>query len=231
MLYSLDPESSALLLRIPESGMGYQVVGYQQQLLVVIHAVIAFDLNDFELKGFFARNQRYFIGNPYAAHFGRLAKLEFETAPTLVFSDFFQPDLGAEATKFDIEGWSLRSSQHVATIPKSRATSPPAHAYYRFSAFSIDKRREPDTGNYLPGTYATTYNDIHHVPSGFAAVGRYALPNPAAARFIHPIVTFDQPTHTGTATPNFGQAGGGVEVHFANGATNRPDRSFTIDDA
>jgi hypothetical protein len=33
----------------------------------------------------------------------------------------------------------------------------------------------------------------------------------------------------GTATPNFGQAGGGVEVLFGNGAKNGPGLSFMID--
>jgi len=69
---------------------------------------------------------------------------------------------------------------------------------------------------------------MHFVPSRFAAVGRYALPNPASASYIFHIVTFDRPTLIGTATPNFGQAGGGVEVFFSTGATNRPGTSFQI---
>ncbi len=81
----------------------------------------------------------------------------------------------------------------------------------------------------MPGTYATTYSDFHLVPSGFAAVGRYALPNPASARFLFQITTYDRPTFMGTATPNFGQAGGGVEVFFQSQATNAPGASFMID--
>ena len=43
------------------------------------------------------------------------------------------------------------------------------------------------------------------LPSGFAPSGRYALPNPAAAR-------------GGTVRPAHHQSGGGVEIKFVNGA-------------
>jgi hypothetical protein len=54
------------------------------------------------------------------------------------------------------------------------------------------------------------------------------MPNPASAPFVFSILTFDRPTLMGAATPNFGQAGGGVEVLFNAGATNRPGVSFMI---
>ena len=81
-----------------------------------------------------------------------------------------------------------------------------------------DRRIRPD-GSVLPGTYATTENDARMAPSGLAAVGRYALPNPVPAvhRFLlvppQPVQIF-----CGTVAPNFGQAGGGVEVRFDRGA-------------
>ena len=63
------------------------------------------------------------------------------------------------------------------------------------------------------GTYVTTDTDTSQVPSGLAAVGRYALPNPTPA--IYKFVLCP-PSGTsiscGTVSPNFGQAGGGVEV-------------------
>ena len=68
------------------------------------------------------------------------------------------------------------------------------------------------------GTYATTYNDIRMVPSGFAAVGRYALPNPLSSKYAYVILTDTVPQIVGTTVPNFGQAGGGVDVLFKNGA-------------
>ena len=49
---------------------------------------------------------------------------------------------------------------------------------------------------------------MHFVPSGFAAAGRYNLPNPASSKYISPIVTYKKPNLMGTAAPNYGQAGG-----------------------
>lgn len=94
-------------------------------------------------------------------------------------------------------------------------------AYFRFSADRSDRRVDPKTGDFAAGTYATTYNDLRMVPSGFSAVGRYALPNPLSAKYVYPIVTSatnKKPIHIGTVVPNFGQAGGGVEVCFPKGA-------------
>lgn len=100
--------------------------------------------------------------------------------------------------------------------------------YFRFSAFPNDKRVKPD-GSWTPGTYATTYNDVRMVPSGYAAVGRYALPNPRSAMYVFPLLTDASPVRIGTVTPNFGQAGGGVEVYFPSGASPVPGVSHRIE--
>lgn len=73
----------------------------------------------------------------------------------------------------------------------------------------------------LAGTFAFPASELPLVPSGFAAVGRYALPDlpPACTRYeLHP------PTNTlvdcGASVPLYGQSGGGVEVCFQHGFTN-----------
>jgi hypothetical protein len=99
----------------------------------------------------------------------------------------------------------------------SRTSSLPA-AFIRYSARSQDPRVHPKTGNFAPGTYAAPWSEAPLVPSGFAAVARYALPNPFAARRVYLIVTNSTPQLIGAAAPNYGQAGGGVEVLFPNGA-------------
>jgi len=62
-------------------------------------------------------------------------------------------------------------------------------------------------------TYLTTFNDQLFVNTGFGAVGRYAMPIPIPASYKHDY-TFPKgtPLQVGTVAPNFGQAGGGVEV-------------------
>jgi hypothetical protein len=103
-------------------------------------------------------------------------------------------------------------------FPRIRRPTNVNEGFVRFSAFPNDYRIRPN-GSVIAGACATTVADSEMVPSGFAAVGRYALPNPASARFVYiivpgPGVLIDG----GTVRPNHLQAGGGVEIAFVNGA-------------
>lgn len=83
--------------------------------------------------------------------------------------------------------------------------------FYRFLQASKDHRFKG--GDLLAGTYLTTQLELPHVNSGFAAVGRFALPLPLPACHVF---KYELPAGTtllvGTVAPLFGQAGGGVEV-------------------
>jgi len=100
-------------------------------------------------------------------------------------------------------------------------TTDAGQKFYRFSSSSSDARVDPTDGHFVRGTYATTSTDIPMAPSGFAAVGRYALPNvqPASYRYeIEP--SPGTKVEYGTVAPAYGQSGGGVEVLFPDGAVN-----------
>ena len=90
-------------------------------------------------------------------------------------------------------------------------------AFWRYSAFLNDRRIKSD-GSVPEGTYATTANDSRLVTSGLGAVGRYALPNPMPARYAYVLQPpSGQEIRCGNSAPNFGQAGGGVEILFTQG--------------
>jgi hypothetical protein len=93
--------------------------------------------------------------------------------------------------------------------------------FHRFSAFCPDRRVDPVTGSFLAGTYAAPESEVPFVPTGFVAVGRFALPNNLPASFHYEV---EAPTGTsvdfGTVAPSFGQAGGGVEAYFAKAVVN-----------
>lgn len=86
-----------------------------------------------------------------------------------------------------------------------------ATTFYRFLQSPKDSRFKG--GNLLAGTYLTTQLEFAQVSSGFAAVGRFALPIPLPACYV---LQYELPPNTtlqvGTVAPLFGQAGGGVEV-------------------
>ena len=97
-----------------------------------------------------------------------------------------------------------------------------SRVFHRYSAFNPDHRVDPITGNFVPGTYAVPESEAPFIPTGFAAVGRLALPNliPASHHYL-----LEAPSGTqvafGTVAPAFGQAGGGVEALLLNGAPNQ----------
>lgn len=69
--------------------------------------------------------------------------------------------------------------KHVPALPAHRT-------FHRFSAFNPDRRVNPSTGSFVPGTYACPESEVPFVPTGFIAVGRFALPNslPASHHFV-----------------------------------------------
>lgn len=104
-------------------------------------------------------------------------------------------------------------------LPPYQAVSADGDVFFRFSSFPDDRRILPD-GSVAPRSYATSATDKQVVPNGLAAVGRYALPSRISARYCFRITP--EPGTTifyGTVTPNWGLAGGGVEVYFPDGTS------------
>jgi hypothetical protein len=137
--------------------------------------------------------------------------------------------------KLSYSGLSLAPPPGLVGVPSvvlpmhfSR-TANGVEAFYRFSAFANDKRVDSKTGHFAPDTYAAPYSEIPLVPSGYAAVGRYALPSffPCCYVFRN-LPVIGTPVEIGAVQPNFGQAGGGVEVLFPNGAVNQPGVAHEI---
>lgn len=94
--------------------------------------------------------------------------------------------------------------------------------FLRFTFQIPDRRVNSATGEVIPDTFCAPFRDGQKITSGFEAVGRFALPVPLPYRYV---VLLVPPNGTsveiGTVTPNFGQAGGGVEAMFPAGFQNQ----------
>ncbi len=223
-IYKLTEESISIAKSLHESGMGYQIIksGEYDEYYWILNSFLALDLEDVFNTETLLEYRDLLWGDPDDRKFQEIYHKELSSNSQIAFSDF------ESILDTRLEQFSVKCSTNVSPFILPPTAPPQPYAYFRYSAFARDNRVDPTNGNYRSGTYATTYNDIHQVPSGFAAVGRYALPNPLSAKYVFPIVTNDRPTYMGTATPNFGQAGGGVEVFFRDGANNIPGSSFII---
>lgn len=219
----LVEESRERLVRIPESGMGFQIIRArvrpQEQrrvsfedagLLLVLNAEYVVPFNPVG----------DFMSLRTLGELGELGELP-EQVPGVLERE---PELVTDRIAILREG--PESSPFI--VPLAVFRTAPLHskthlhqAFFRYSAFYPDHRVRPD-GAFVPGTYATTFNDSRMVPSGLAAVGRYALPNPLPASHVYILVPqAGTPTIAGAVVPNFNQAGGGVEIQFPSGA--QPD--------
>lgn len=85
--------------------------------------------------------------------------------------------------------------------------------FLRYISLPADPRYNSGTGELRAGTYLTSKLDSNHADSGFGSVGRFALPIPLP---ISSVIEYTLPAGSvidaGTVAPNYGQAGGGVEI-------------------
>lgn len=118
------------------------------------------------------------------------------------------------------------SSQYTGTAGAFQLIAytqlPTDTVFYRYLSTSTDPRYVG--GSLKARTYLTAQLDTNYANSGFATVGRYALPIPLPSRYV---IQYELQQGTtldiGTVAPAFGQAGGGVEVRLR---TDRPARQL-----
>ncbi|HEX8318886.1 hypothetical protein [Longimicrobium sp.] len=197
-LLQLAGVSQAKLAGLPESGMGYVLASAllpddRSESLVIVGG------NDYVIP--LEPHPRFFsladllAGQPFPSIVPRVVTVAL-TAPAAhnvaTLPAGYLPVAGAIAL--------------LGTIMVSSKTR-----FYRYTGTVGDRRF---SGTHLAvDTYLTTEADQTYANTGFAAVGRYALPIPVPASYVH---VYDLPVGTsllvGTVLPNYGQAGGGVEV-------------------
>lgn len=103
-----------------------------------------------------------------------------------------------------------------------KALTTEREVFYRWESWPDSRRVLQDQKWIKPQTCAAPQSEVQFVPTGFGAVGRFALPS----FFPHVFRWEIQPAagtkiFCGAVVPMFGQSGGGVEVYFVDGAQNR----------
>ncbi len=204
------------LLTQPETGMGYQIVDNNisdiKKIKIILNAEFTIDYNDtLDPVNFIWYDQGVL---------GQFSPRPFHQPIIVDFERLESEELGSDTLRLE----PTVATNSLFTLNISPTTYPPftyltrrGDEFYRLSAHRNDKRIRKD-GSVAPGTYGTTTNDLIVVPSGAAAVGRYALPSRIPATYLFKIIPDPgTPVYFGTVVPNFGLAGGGVEVFFPNG--------------
>jgi hypothetical protein len=217
-MWSLNLAGRTALLDLPETGMGFQFVEAmalgESRRFLVLNAERAIDLAEIKLEP---------SDDPLGIVRNGLRIMELiQKGQTETFVSAPAPHsfrlLGSRIST-PTAGMGVQIAMPSSLV--KHVTLSATRVFHRFSAFNPDRRVDPLTGNFLPGTYAAPQSEVPFVPTGFAAVGRFALPNSLPASHHYEI---DAPAGTvvdfGTVAPAFGQAGGGVEAYFQNAVTN-----------
>lgn len=209
---ALRAADAAELTALPEVGMGFHILNATIEgelrphtFVVVAARQLGSDVHD-RYSGFIA------VPISHPAYFSLDELLEGEPLR-----------LTEEPSVRSLVGISAMTTRSVAGLPAGYApvagarpllgsvTLSQSAVFYRYIGAAVDPRFSG--GQLAKDTYLTTGLDQHYANTGFAAVGRYALPLPVPASHV---IQYILPAGTlllvGTATPSFGQAGGGVEV-------------------
>lgn len=208
MRHRVEEEQRAQLLEQPETGMGFQLVPGEEVTWLILNASVAIPLEHGEMSV----DDRDWLLSEYAL---LPEDRVLYDRWTIYAPDLFWAREREERALIDLPPYkgNIQVQQHGSY----RSMTKHGEGFVRYSAFWPDRRIEQD-GSVLGGTYATTVTDRPMVPSGLAAVARYALPNPIPATFEYRIAPpTGRPVHCGTCIPKHGQAGGGVEIRFDTG--------------
>jgi hypothetical protein len=223
-MWNLDNSAIEDLTGLPETGMGFQLVesliwGTPTPLLV-FNSERAIDLSQIGLEP--GDDPDVILRNGL-----RIIETLKADVVTTVFSApaprsfrLLNARIGIlPSTNASVAGAGLRAALPASLVKHDKLKA--NRVFHRFSAFNPDRRVDPITGSFLAGTYAAPASEAPYVPTGFVAVGRFALPNNLPASFHYEI---EAPAGTsvdfGTVAPAFGQSGGGVEAYFANAVPN-----------
>lgn len=184
---------------LPEAGMGFYVANGKIE-------------GDNSVRLLIIAGDNYVIPAEHSEFFSIVDLLGGEPVPDAAYK---QPIDVLELSTASLRNTTVLPSGYVhsaGAIPLLGTVSLTKNTvFYRFIGSSTDPRLSGST--LVKDTYMTTASDQHYANTGFAAVGRYALPIPVPASHVF---EYELPTNTqlvvGTVLPNFGQAGGGVEV-------------------
>lgn len=199
-LLQLDAETIEILRQHPETGMGFYVVkGHFPRAYVDSVFVIGGDHYLLPMK-----HPEFFCVADLLA--GTPLPEEAEISAGFTVS--------SSAPARSVTSLPTGYKPPPGCVPQVRSTTlSEAAVVCRYLGSAEDPRLSDST---LPeGTYLTTRLDLNDVHTGYAAVGRYALPLPVAASHIF---EYELPAGTSVqvgAVPScFGQVGGGVEVRL-----------------
>lgn len=209
MIFKISLEQQEELKNMPETGMGYQLVG-------------AKFAGEYFSKEFIALNSELLIENDYLSKtnlreiFAKGFNLSARVAIIKSLKEIKLID------KRDSQNLVKEGSNYKSSAKDNPVIYPDGNNYFvRLSAYDNDKRIDKKNNCLLQGSYTTIKKDYEIcVKSNDKPIERYALPNDEKISWAFHIKPKTKDGYRfGTVQPAFGKTGGGEECFFENGTS------------
>ena len=222
MIFKAYSSDQRQFLSLPETGMGYQIIEAKRygktskDRFVVFNSELVIDL-DSKFSDF----KRQIITEGYSRILIKAESLPIETSTISLVarSQITEFRILTETKKKDRGRHS--GGRGAADNPKELADG--EEIFVRLSAYENDKRIDFENKKLIPGTYTTTDSDYRAcVRFSDDPIDRYALPNDEEIKwafYVRPKT--NDVLQRGIVQPAFGHDGGGIEIYFKNGTSNK----------
>lgn len=198
------------LLRLPESGMGYQLIeadsgyfGLRNKYLVLNSQILIDDTPQIinEVKNVFRTGFRTMLSSASEVELKNIRLVE-------------------NLSNYRAKNFS--ASQQTGAIHQPVKMANGIEVFTRLSAYEDDLRVDTVNKKLVPGSYSTTKSDYQFCKSNHLdPVERYALPNDEPIKWafhIRPVNT--DSLQRGVVEPANNHNGGGIEAFFGDGTSN-----------
>jgi len=210
MYFHLSTEQENNLQKLPETGMGYQVVeaseagSYEKQKFLVLNSEIVINMDGRENE--FVR--KIMMEGIFAAK--RLSDGITLTGIRV---------LNEREIRSTVNESKNENERGALDNPKVPANGD--ELFTRLSAFDDDKRIDKTNKCLRPGSFATTQRDYYECKNvGDSPIERYALPSNDEIKFAFEIKPQKgDMVQRGIVQPANGKRGGGKEAYFENGTS------------
>jgi len=226
MIYKTYLTDTSKLLSFPETGMGYQLIegkliGEQiTRKYIVFNCELAIDLD-----AQFQENRKQIIDKGFSNILNEAKSLLVNTDSIKLVSRSMLLESRALSIYKQTKNKRHSAGKEAKDNPKEYTKGD--ETFVRVSAYENDRRIDFNRNRLIEGSYTTSLADYYDcILTDDEPIDRYALPNDEEVKWAF----YVKPTsidvlQRGTVQPAFGHEGGGIEVFFENGTS---DKTFYL---
>ncbi len=212
MIRKLKTSQIQELLRLRETGMGYQFIeaetgynGTKNKYLVLNSHMIVDDTPQIlnEVRNVFKSGYRTMLFSASEVELKNIRLVE-------------------NLSNYRAKLFSASASTQTGAIHQQVKFADGVEKFTRLSAFEDDFRVDTVNKKLVAGSFATTFEDYQYCKkNNINPVERYALPNDEEIKWAFHVLPLKTDTlQRGIVEPANNQNGGGIEAYFANGTSN-----------